>query len=210
MLHLQRLGWGLRRIAREVGWQPDDCAALSCCRGLGGVPHGATGETGCQVSRAGCRSGSGDTVAMLTSCARNSWPNTASGSACARWSALYPTCGGSCWPRDWPRCASRRHPGRQLQIDFGERQIRIGEESVRAYLFVATLGYSRRVFARAFRHERQVSWFEGLEGAFRHFGGLPQEILLDKRTGAGPAARRADARGAVQRALSRLQLATGT
>ena len=70
-------------------------------------------------------------------------------------------------------------PGRQLQIDFGERQIRIDEEIVRAYLFVATLGCSRRVYTRAFRHERQVSWFEGLEGAFRHFGGLPQEILLD-------------------------------
>ena len=70
-------------------------------------------------------------------------------------------------------------PGRQLQIEFGERQVRIGDESVRAYLFVATLGYSRRIYARAFRHERQVSWFEGLEEAFRHFGGLPQEILLD-------------------------------
>ena len=70
-------------------------------------------------------------------------------------------------------------PGRQLQIDFGERWIRIGEVSVRAHLFVATFGYSRRVYARAFQHERQVSWFEELEGAFRHFGALPQEILPD-------------------------------
>jgi transposase len=70
-------------------------------------------------------------------------------------------------------------PGRQLQIDFGERQVRIGEESVRVYLFVATLGHSRRVYIRAFRHERQASWFEGIEGAFRHFGGLPAELLLD-------------------------------
>ena len=70
-------------------------------------------------------------------------------------------------------------PGRQLQIDFGERQVRIGEESIRAYLFVATLGYSRRIFVRAFRHERQASWFEGIEGAFQHFGGRPAELLLD-------------------------------
>jgi transposase len=70
-------------------------------------------------------------------------------------------------------------PGRQLQIDFGERWVPIGEEQVRVYLFVATLGYSRRVYARAFRHERQSAWFEGLEGAFRHFGGLPKEVLLD-------------------------------
>src|SRR5215204_3710168 len=70
-------------------------------------------------------------------------------------------------------------PGRQLQIDFGERGVRIGEEVVRVYLFVATLGYSRRVYVRAFRHERQSAWFEGLEGAFHHFGGLPAEVLLD-------------------------------
>jgi hypothetical protein len=70
-------------------------------------------------------------------------------------------------------------PGRQLQIDFGERQVRIGEESVRAYLFVATLGYSRRLYVRVFRHERQASWFAGIEGAFRHFGGRPAELLLD-------------------------------
>ena len=49
--------------------------------------------------------------------------------------------------------------GQQLQIDFGERQVRIGEESVRAHLFMATLGYSRRVYAQAFHHGRQVSWF---------------------------------------------------
>src|ERR671939_658393 len=41
-------------------------------------------------------------------------------------------------------------PGRQLQIDFGERAVRIGEETVRVHLFVATLGYSRRVYVRAF------------------------------------------------------------
>ncbi len=70
-------------------------------------------------------------------------------------------------------------PGRQLQIDFGERGVAIGEEMVRVFLFVATLGHSRRVYVRAFRHERQSAWFEGLEGAFRHFGGLPEEVLLD-------------------------------
>ena len=70
-------------------------------------------------------------------------------------------------------------PGRQLQIDFGERSVRIGDEVVRVHLFVATLGYSRRVYVRASRHERQSAWFDGIEGAFRHFGGLPAEVLLD-------------------------------
>lgn len=71
-------------------------------------------------------------------------------------------------------------PGRQLQIDFGQRRIAVeGEDSGKVFLFVATLGYSRRVYAQAFRNERQSAWLEGIEGAFRHFGGLPGELLLD-------------------------------
>jgi transposase len=70
-------------------------------------------------------------------------------------------------------------PGRQLQIDFGSTLVPIGGEGMRVYLFVATLGYSRRGFVAAFRHERQPAWFEGLEAAFRHFGGVPREVLLD-------------------------------
>ncbi|HET6518602.1 MAG TPA: IS21 family transposase [Geminicoccaceae bacterium] len=70
-------------------------------------------------------------------------------------------------------------PGRQLQIDFGERAVEIGGARVRAYLFVATLGYSRRPHVRAFHHERQEDWFAGLESAFLKFGGVPEEVLFD-------------------------------
>lgn len=70
-------------------------------------------------------------------------------------------------------------PGRQLQIDFGTTTVRIGGEPVVVRLFVATLGYSRRAFVAAFDHERQSAWLEGLEGAFRHFGGVPEEVLID-------------------------------
>jgi transposase len=70
-------------------------------------------------------------------------------------------------------------PGRQLQIDFGERFVMIGEVATKAFVFVATLGYSRRLHVRAFRHERQESWFCGLESAFSAFGGVPEEVLMD-------------------------------
>lgn len=70
-------------------------------------------------------------------------------------------------------------PGQQLQIDFGTTAVWIGEEWVRLRLFVATLGYSRRTFVTVFSHERQSAWFEGLERAFRYFGGVPEEVLLD-------------------------------
>ena len=74
---------------------------------------------------------------------------------------------------------SETPPGAQLQIDFGERTVIIGGERERVYLFVATLGYSRRVHVRVFRHERQASWFDGMESAFAAFGGVTAEVLLD-------------------------------
>ena len=70
-------------------------------------------------------------------------------------------------------------PGRQLQIDFGTSRIPIAGETVRVHLFVATLGYSRRTYVQAFTHERQSAWFDGIEGAFRHFGGVTDEVLVD-------------------------------
>jgi transposase len=70
-------------------------------------------------------------------------------------------------------------PGKQLQIDFGEMRLPIGGEPGRLFLFVATLGYSRRIYVRAFRHERQSAWLDGLEGAFRHFGGVAEEVVFD-------------------------------
>jgi len=70
-------------------------------------------------------------------------------------------------------------PGKQLQIDFGERLVEIAGNKVKVFLFVATLGYSRRLHVRAFRNERQESWFEGLESSFVKFGGITEEVLFD-------------------------------
>jgi transposase len=70
-------------------------------------------------------------------------------------------------------------PGQQLQIDFGETRVWIGEERVRVHLFVATLGYSRRLYVRASLRQGQTDWFAGMEGAFLRFGGIPAEVLFD-------------------------------
>jgi transposase len=69
--------------------------------------------------------------------------------------------------------------GEQLQIDFGEATVAIAGERVKVQLFVATLGYSRRPYVARFEHQRQSAWWEGIEGAFRYFGGRPRELLLD-------------------------------
>lgn len=70
-------------------------------------------------------------------------------------------------------------PGEQLQVDFGERSVKIGGEVTKVHLFVATLGYSRRPYVAVFTHQRQAAWIDGIEGAFRHFGGVTRELLLD-------------------------------
>ena len=59
-------------------------------------------------------------------------------------------------------------------------------------------------YVRAFPHERQ-RLAAGIEGAFRHFGGVPEEVLLDNARALVDAPRRGDARGALQRALPRLR-----
>jgi transposase len=70
-------------------------------------------------------------------------------------------------------------PGQQLQVDFGEKIVTIAGVPVTVLLMTAVLGYSRRLFCRAFLAQRQDDWLEGLEEAFRHFGGLPEQLLCD-------------------------------
>lgn len=70
-------------------------------------------------------------------------------------------------------------PGRQLQADFGQIQVRIGGERTRVHLAVLTLGYSRRIFVAAWPCERQAQWLQSIEQALIHFGGVPEELLLD-------------------------------
>ena len=70
-------------------------------------------------------------------------------------------------------------PGDQMQIDFGTKRIEIGHARQAVHVFVATLGYSRRQYLAAREDESQRSWFDGMEGAFRHFDGVPQTVLID-------------------------------
>jgi transposase len=70
-------------------------------------------------------------------------------------------------------------PGKQMQVDFGEKWLLIGGERQKRYVFVATLGYSRRCYVEVFGSLRQRDWIVGLERAFQHFGGVPEELLTD-------------------------------
>jgi transposase len=62
-------------------------------------------------------------------------------------------------------------PGDQLQIDFGQQRVRIGEARVRVFELVAVLSCSRRLFVKAFLSGRQDDWraplFPGGRAALR-------------------------------------------
>jgi transposase len=70
-------------------------------------------------------------------------------------------------------------PGDQLQIDFGQKRVRIADAWVRVFVLVAVLSYSRRLFVKAFLNERQDDWREGIAAAFQHVGGVPRTLLGD-------------------------------
>jgi transposase len=182
MLRLKALGWGIKRIARELGcshmtvrhyvtqggWRP--------YRGRG-RPRALAGLEDWLAERFRRHAGNADVVRQelvsekgialsLRTVERAVAPLRQELEAQARATLRFET-----------------PPGKQLQIDFGERRVAIGGEAVKVYLFVATLGYSRRLYVRAFRNERQESWFAGMEGAFRHFGGVTEEVLFDNDRG---------------------------
>lgn len=182
MLRLKALGWGVRRIASELG-----CSHMTVRRYLaagGWLAHRGGG-------RPPTLAGLGDWVAERF--------RRHAGNADVVRQELEQEKGIRLSLRTVERAVShlRREleaearatirfetpPGKQLQIDFGERRVSIGGENVKVYLFVATLGYSRRLYVRPFRNERQESWFAGVEGAFRHFGGVTKEVLLDNDRG---------------------------
>ena len=178
MLHLRALGWGLRRIAREFGCSKNTVRRyvaadgwMTYSRRAGGgkledqetwlkerfFQHGGNAEV---VRQDLVREQ--DIDVSLRTVERAVAPFRRLLTAEAKATVRFET-----------------PPGRQLQVDFGQRRVPIAGERVRVFLFVATLGYSRRCYVATFRHERQSSWFRGLEGTFNHFGGVTREVLLD-------------------------------
>ncbi len=70
-------------------------------------------------------------------------------------------------------------PGKQMQIDFGEKWLFIGGVPQKRFVFVATLGHSRREYAEICFGLRQRDWILGIEHAFSYFSGVPEELLVD-------------------------------
>ena len=178
MLALKGLGWGAKRIAREFGTCPKTVRRYLrdggwTGYGRAGRPTALAGLETWLEERLIRHGGNADVVRQELALERGI-------------SVSLRTVERACAPFRQRLAAAARAtirfetpPGRQLQIDFGERRVVIGGEPVRVYLFVATLGFSRRLHVRAFRSEAQESWFAGLESAFAAFGGVTEEVLFD-------------------------------
>jgi transposase len=178
MLRLKALGWGIRRIAGELGCSHMTVRRYVCAGGWvvhpgRGRPKTLTGYEDWLSERFRRHSGNADVVRQeleaeegikvsLRTLERAVAHLRRELAAEARATVRFET-----------------PPGRQMQIDFGERQAFIGDGREKIFLFVATLGFSRRLHVRVYRHERQDSWFDGLESAFHAFGGVTEEILFD-------------------------------
>jgi len=70
-------------------------------------------------------------------------------------------------------------PGEQGQVDWGSTWIYLGVERVRVHLFTMVLGFSRRLFAKAYGNEGLESLLDAHAAAFAHFGGRPESLLYD-------------------------------
>lgn len=82
-------------------------------------------------------------------------------------------------PEEGPTVRFETGPGEQAQVDWGSLRLWVGEQPVRVHLFTMVLGFSRRVFAKAYLNERLDNLLDGHAGAFAHFGGRTETILYD-------------------------------
>lgn len=177
---LKRLGWGTKRIAREVG------AARNSVRrylreGAAAEKQERPGARTLDVAQAeaaralldGPAAGNAVVVRRLLAEQQIDVPlrtlqRTLAPHRQARWAAKLAT------------VRFETAPGYQMQIDFGEKWLDVGSQRTRVFFFVAVLGYSRRIFVRASLSQRQDDWREGLASAFCAFGGVTQRILIDR------------------------------
>jgi transposase len=67
-------------------------------------------------------------------------------------------------------------PGHQAQIDFAEVKLPWG----RRFVLLVVLGYSRLMWLRFYPKQDMRTLIDGLEEAFRFFGGVPRELLFDQ------------------------------
>ena len=72
-------------------------------------------------------------------------------------------------------------PGEEAQIDFGTGAPVVGTDGRRrkSYVLRVVLSHSRKGYSEAVHRQTTDDFLRCLEGAFRHFGGVPRRLVLD-------------------------------
>lgn len=76
----------------------------------------------------------------------------------------------------------QREPGEELQVDFGsagQLYDPVDGRLRQAYVFVATLSYSRHQYAEFVFDQKVPTWLALHRRAFEHFGGVPKRVVPD-------------------------------
>jgi transposase len=72
-------------------------------------------------------------------------------------------------------------PGRQLQSDWGNLTTEIAGRETKVHFIVNLLGYSRRFHFWCCERKDAEHTYEGIIRSLEHFGGVPQEVLVDNQ-----------------------------
>ena len=82
---------------------------------------------------------------------------------------------------DYPK---RRMPGEIMESDWcGEKAAivydRKTESFIAAHFFVTSLGFSTKLFVKAYPNEKQAAWIDGHTSALEYYGALPKIVTPD-------------------------------
>ncbi len=70
-------------------------------------------------------------------------------------------------------------PGEEAQVDYGTLWTRLGGKKRKVHVLRVTLSHSRKGYTEAMPRQDTESFVRGIENAFRHFGGVPEILVLD-------------------------------
>jgi transposase len=78
-------------------------------------------------------------------------------------------------------------PGQEVQVDFGRGAWVVDDQGKRRrpHLFRLILSCSRKGYSEVVWRQDAESFLRCLENAFRHFGGVPATVVIDKLEGRG-------------------------
>lgn len=85
------------------------------------------------------------------------------------------------WAKPLPFRRLETAPGEETQVDFGTGETIVGADGKRprTHVFRVVLSHSRKAYSEATYRQTTEAFLTALENAFRHFGGVPQTVVID-------------------------------